>query len=391
MPLSAGRRCFCWRWAGMATLATAMGIGRFVFTPLLPDLMKGLDLGHGDAGLIASANYVGYLVGAILAGLGWAAGRERAMFAAALVATTILLAAMPFGQNVVGLSAIRFAAGVASAFAMIFSTTILLSHFRAAGSLNLQGIHFAGVGIGIAASALLLLGLNAVAADWTVGWYAAALIALAGTVAALALVRAEPLRNGTQKHEPPLVWDRKLIAIAIAYGLFGLGYIVTATFLVAIVRGEADQSSMEGLVWLVTGLAATPSVLLGAWLVRRFGMVAAFSIGCAVEAVGVVVSVLMPTPIGPFVGGVLLGGTFVMITAIGLQIGQLLSPQAQRRALAVMTAAFGTGQTIGPLIAGFLAERSGNFISGSLVAALALLVAAILALAAKPPPAGTQL
>jgi len=376
---------------GMATLATAMGIGRFVFTPLLPDLMEGLDLSPRDAGLIASANYVGYLIGAVLAGLGWAAGRERAVFAAALAATTILLAAMPFGETVIGLSAIRFAAGVASAFAMIFCTTILLSHFDAAGRPNLQAVHFAGVGVGIMASALLLLGLDTVIADWTTGWYVAALMALVGTFTAFALVRVGPVRNGAQKHEPPLAWDGKLTAISIAYGLFGFGYIVTATFLVAIVRGEEGQSSLEGLVWLVTGLAAAFSVLLGAPLVKRFGLAATFSIGCIVEAAGVAASVLVAAPIGPFVGGLFLGGTFVAITAYGLQIGRRLSPRAPRRALAVMTAAFGTGQTVGPLIAGFLADRSGDYTSGSLVAALALVIAALLALTAKPPPAGTQL
>ncbi len=376
---------------GLAMMAVAMGLGRFAFTPLLPDLMAGLNLSPGDAGVIASANYVGYLAGAILAAMGWAAGRERAAFLLALVATTLLLAAMPLTTTVVGLALIRFGAGVASAFAMIFCTAIVVGHFEAAGRSGLQALHFSGVGIGIGGSALLVLWLHSVGAGWQVGWYAAAGLALVGTVVSVALVRTGPVRVNGEVREPPLVWDRKLISITFAYGLFGFGYIVTATFLVAIIRGANGHLSLEGLVWLATGIAAAPSVLYWSPSVRRFGLILTFSIGCLVEAVGVGASVLLPVPAGPFIGGVLLGGTFVAVTAYGLQIGRKLSPQSPRRAIAIMTAAFGTGQIIGPAVAGTLADVSGNYTSGSLVALAALLISAACALLAKPGPPGTQL
>lgn len=375
---------------GMAMMATAMGMGRFVFTPLLPDLMDGLNLNPSEAGLIASANYVGYLVGAVLAGYGWASGRERAVFVFALVATTILLAALPLAGSVASLSAVRFAAGVASAFAMVFCTTILFSQFAAAGRNDLVALHFSGVGVGMAASAVLLMCLDAVSAEWTTGWYAAALLALIGSVISIMLVRAEPTR-GKVLREPLLVWNRKLIAIVVAYGLFGAGYVVTATFLVAILRDQQGQSFMEAPVWLATGIAAAASVYIWAPVARRFGLAVTFSIACVVETLGVIASVLLTAPIGPLVGGVLLGGTFVAVTAFGLQIGGTLSPNSRRRALAFMTAAFGTGQIVGPMVAGHLADLSGSYTSGSLIAAVALTLAAALALAARPAVSGTQL
>lgn len=375
---------------GMAAMATAMGLGRFVFTPLLPDLMAGMGLNPSQAGLIASANYVGYLVGAVLAGYSWAAGRERAVFALALIATTALLAVMPFAGGVVSLSVIRFVAGVASAFALVFCATILFSHFAAAERNDLVALHFGGVGVGMAASALLLLGLGLTSAQWTTGWYAAAMLALVGSIVAIGLVRADPVRHEDLK-EPPLVWTRKLIAIVTAYGLFGCGYIVTATFLVAILRDKAGPSDMEGPVWLATGIAAAVSVHVWEPVARRFGLAVSFSIACLVEAVGVSASVLLPSPLGPFVGGLLLGGTFVAITTFGLQLGGILAPRSRRKALAVMTAAFGTGQIIGPLFAGRLADVSGNYTSGSMIAAIILTVAALLALVAKPAATGTQL
>ncbi|MDA5399534.1 YbfB/YjiJ family MFS transporter [Hoeflea prorocentri] len=371
-------------------MAAAMSFGRFAYTPLLPDLMKGLGLTPADAGLIASANYTGYLLGAIVAGYGWAAGRERAVFIFGLFATTILLAAVPFASDVFVMSAIRFASGVASAFVMIFVTTIILSHVDVAGRPELSAVHFSGVGLGIAVSAVLLMFLIAFEADWRTGWYATAVLALTGSVAAILLVRVDPVRAAGETREPPLKWDRRLAAISLAYGLFGAGYIVTATFLVAIVRGGGEQTMVEGWVWLVTGLAAAPSVFLWAPLSRRIGLVATFSAGCLVEAFGVGASVLIPAPVGPFVGGLLLGATFVAVTAYGLQVGRILAPQSPRRSLAIMTAAFGTGQIIGPVIAGYLADLSGNYTSGSLVAAGALVAAACLAVFAGSHKPGTQ-
>ncbi len=366
---------------GMMGMAVAMGIGRFVYTPLLPDLMEGLGLSFSQAGTIASANYVGYLVGAVLASYGWASTRERMVFILALASTTLLLALMPLFDSLAALSVIRFLAGVASAFAMVFGSTILFSHLEVARRNDLQALHFAGVGIGLVASALLLIILSGMDHEWRAGWYASAAMAGVGSIIAVSLLHTAPAKAaGAPAREPSLRWNPAFTLITIAYGLFGIGYIVTATFLVAIVRGSSEHAWLEGPVWLVTGLAVIPSVFLWAPVRRKMGLVITFSAGCLVEAVGVAASVIVPPPIGPVVGGALLGATFVAVTAYGLQIGRIFAPEAPRRALAVMTAAFGVGQIIGPLIAGYLADITGSFVHGSLAAAFALVVSAIFAM-----------
>src|SRR5690606_3496466 len=109
--------------AGICTMAAAMGIGRFVFTPLLPGMMSDLNLSASDAGLIASSNYFGYLIGAFLAGGGWAHGHERRVLLVGLLANVLLIVAMGFDTGLSGFIVIRFFAGIASAFSMIFITT----------------------------------------------------------------------------------------------------------------------------------------------------------------------------------------------------------------------------------------------------------------------------
>jgi MFS family permease len=361
---------------GMAGMAVCMGIGRFVFTPILPVMMEQAHVSPFDAGLVAAANYGGYLAGAMVSAGGWAHGRERTMVVAGLAASTGLAAAMAFVDTLAAFLVIRFLAGFASAVVMVFLASIVSTRIAAAGRPGLQAVHFAGVGVGISVSSLMLAGLIFEDAPWQWGWLGAALLSAIGTVVALGLVSGGPHVSGEGRAEPRLPNDPALKRVIVAYGLFGFGYIVTATFLVAIVRAGGAGRLFEPLVWLLTGLAIIPSIWLLWRLSARFGLLAAFSAGCLVEAVGVAASVLLPVPAGPIIGGILLGATFVAVTAIGLQAGRALAPASPRRTLGLMTAAFGVGQIVGPVAAGFVAEWSGDFLLASLLAAATLLACA---------------
>lgn len=373
--------------AGALAMAVAMGLGRFFYTPVLPAMMTGLGLGPAEAGWIASANYVGYLLGAILAAYGWAEGIERKVALLGLVATALLLLAMGVSSNAVVLAIIRFLAGLASAFVMIFTSAIVLSHGLAAKKPWVQSSHFGGVGLGILISAIMFGLIILADSGWRMAWIMAALLAVVGLVVVVRYLPRDVVRAGPAKREPPLTWTPALIALTIAYGIFGFGYIVTATFLVAIVRDGGGSSLFEAGVWLATGIAAAPSVAYWMPAVRRVGLANVFALGCVVEAIGVAASVLVPLPAGPIIGGVLLGSTFIMVTAFGLQLGRQLAPESPRRALALMTAAFGTGQILGPVVAGYLADWSGTYTWASLAAAAGLLASGAIVLVYSRPPA----
>jgi predicted MFS family arabinose efflux permease len=371
--------------AGAVAMAVAMGLGRFFYTPVLPAMMAGLELDPSQAGWIASANYVGYLLGAILAAWGWAEGIERKVALAGLIATALLLLAMGVSSHVLVLVVIRFLAGLASAFVMIFTSAIVLSHGLAAGRPWVQSSHFGGVGVGMTLSALMF-GLLVVAdGGWRMAWIGAAGLAFAGLAVVVRYLPRDVVRAGPARKEPPLNWTPALIALTLAYGIFGFGYIVTATFLVAIVRDGGGSSLFEAGVWLVTGLAAAPSVAYWMPAVRRIGLVHVFALGCVLEALGVAASVLWSLPAGPVIGGVLLGATFIMVTAFGLQAGRQLAGESPRRALALMTAAFGVGQILGPLVAGYLADWTGSYTWASLAAAAGLLASGAIVLVFRRP------
>jgi predicted MFS family arabinose efflux permease len=361
---------------GAIAMTAAMGIGRFVYTPILPAMMQEIPLGASQAGIIASANFLGYLLGALAAAGAWGQGRELSILRLSLVANMVLLVAMGLTESVAVFSLLRFLAGVVSAFVIIFVSAILLARIESSGRRELHGLQFVGVGLGIALSAVLTGALFMSGAPWQDGWYASAAISLIGFFVAYALIERGPAPTSRPLAEPRLPSSRPLARVILSYGLFGFGYVVTATFLVAIVRANEGGRLLETAVWLVAGLAAMPSVQLLGGIARRVGLVRGYAIGFLIQATGVAASVAIPGAAGPLVGAALLGATMVSITAIGIQVGRVFAPLAPRRCFALMTAAFGVGQIVGPVVAGYLAEWTGSFVLPSALAALTLLAAA---------------
>ena len=363
---------------GLIALAAGMGIGRFVYTPILPFMVEGLGLTKSEAGLIASANFLGYLLGALAASMAALPGGRRSWFLASLLVSALTTAGMGVSGALGPMLALRFAGGVASAFVLVFSSALIFDRLAEAGRSGLSSIYFAGVGVGIVGSALLVSGVAALGFDWRWLWFASGGIALIAIAAVIWLVPGgeEPGRPGSAGEGAGI--DRRLIALAIAYGLFGFGYVITATFVSTMVRTSPELQSLESLVWPIVGLTAAPSVALWYWVARRAGDGRAFAIACLVEAAGVALSVLATSPLAFLLSVGLLGGTFMGIASLGFVNAARLSDADPRRLFALMTVAFGLGQMIGPTFAGVLYDATGGLLIPSLVAALALVIAAVL-------------
>jgi MFS family permease len=167
-------------------------------------------------------------------------------------------------------------------------------------------------------------------------------------------------------------------ALLASYTLFGFGYVITATFIVVIVRENAVLRPLEPAIWTIVGLAGVPSVWAWTLLANRIGLFAAYALACITEAIGVAASVLATSIPVVILAAILLGGTFMAITSLGLAGGRRMASSDPVRVLALLTAGFGLGQIVGPALAGFLRESTGSYLAPSLAAAAALVIAAAL-------------
>ena len=369
---------------GLLAMAAGMGVGRFVYTPILPPMIEALHLTKSQAGLIASANFIGYFAGALLAALRLP-GTRRPWLVGALAVNVVCLAAMGETTDLILFLVLRAMAGVASAFILIFSSALVLDRLARDGRSGLSAVHFAGVGSGIAAASALVACLS----DWRTMWLGSAALALVASLAVLVLVPAEQAPAQATTKAARTTFPKGFTALAIAYGLFGFGYIITATFIVAMVRGSKEIAVLEPYIFVIFGLSAVPSVAFWTWLARRWGVLRTFAVTAIIEAAGVAVSALWITSATVIAASLLVGGTFMGLTALGL-IGARQGEGDPRGRIALMTASFSFGQILGPSFAGYVYDLTGSFAGPLLAATVALVVASALAALTPAPSTPAQ-
>ena len=373
--------------AGLIAMASVMGIGRFAYTPILPDMAEAVALSESQAGAIAAANFLGYLFGSLAAGSRFLKGNRRTWTLLMLALSAATTGAMAITTSIPAYLLIRFIGGGCSALVMVFGSAIVLDRLTLMGRPNLTHIHFAGVGTGMAISAIIVAGLGTLSIGWTSQWLASALASLIALFVVIFM-----LPSGHGDNAPPIAgtrtkYDRRMIPLSLSYGLFGFGYVITATFISALVRQTPSIAAIEPVIWLIVGLSAIPSVAVWVWVGRRLGNPTSMALACVLEAAGVAATVLFDSTAAVLMGGALLGGTFMGITALGMTTARELAIREDggdpRRMLGLIVAAFGTGQMIGPAYGGYIANITGGYTVPSLTASFALVLAAGLALLVK--------
>ena len=369
--------------ACMVTLAVAMGLGRFAFTPMLPIMLHEGKLQLEAGGVLASLNYLGYFLGAVsCAAIGI---KAKTMVRGGLAATAVLLVGMGVLHSFTSWGVLRAAAGVMSAWVFVFASGWGLRRLAETNSPALAGVIYTGPGIGIAMTGLLggALGRWGSEAGWIgLGLLAVVLVAAIWRVfddgdlpAAAASTAAPVAAAGTSASASARSDAAWLVAL---YGLAGFGYIITATFLPVIARQALPGSPWPDFFWPLFGLAIIPGALIGAraplYWDNRLLLAAAY----ALQALGVLLSVAWPTIAGFALGSLLLGMPFTAITLFAMRDARRLRGNAAAGLIGYATASYGVGQIIGPLFAAPLAQRTGSFQLPLLVAAAALALGAAL-------------
>ncbi len=363
---------------GAAALAAAMGIGRFVYTPILPLMTAQAGLTAQAAGNLATANYVGYLAGAVAGTASGRLVRSPIAWRTSLVVVVASLAAMPLQSTMFGWLALRTLAGFASALVFVIAVNSMLDHL-CDHSPHLPGWGFGGVGVGIALSGAVVLLLPR-AAHWQHAWWTAAALAAALAVGAWTM-RATPQSGAAPVTSSPSPHrSRRWFAVLFAsYTLEGIGYIIAGTFLVAAIKQTSPGWLASGS-WVFVGIAAAPSAALWAWLSTRWSHAVLLVVALLLQAVGIALPALIPG-VGPaLIGAILFGATFIGVSTIALGAGRLLQFPG---AVALLTAGYSVGQILGPLIVAPLLDH--GFQYALIAAALVVLASAVVAAPLRIP------
>ena len=370
---------FCFILASTA-LAVAMGIGRFAFTPILPLMIQEGTVHLAQTAWLSSSNYIGYLVGA----LSLLKSKRHPLFVMlglSLVTLTTWLASLSsFGWLLV----LRFLAGVASAWVLVSISAFAINWLKSRQVAS-SGLIYTGVGIGITLTGLICsyfifqsatatiaaqsslsplssrlwqyLGVIALLATLLVTFLLAKINSHPASTAAASTAAAETsLTKATHTNPTASITPAKLklANVLTAYGLFGFGYILPATFLPQIAKQWLSGQSYL-LIWPFFGLAAALSVVLSQGLQRRFdnvSLLGVWRVSQIIMAVGTLLPALWQSLAGLMLSALMVGGTFMVVTMAGLQVAaSQVTHYPKYNLSALMTASFAFGQLIGPLTA----------------------------------------
>ncbi len=367
--------------AGLVALALAQGVGRFAFTPLLPMMQDDAGVSLAQGGALAAANYLGYLLGAI-----WATRPAPAATVIRLSIAVVAMAtlAMGFSHGMTAWAALRFVAGVASAWALVYVSAWCLARLGPARP-RLMGAVFAGVGAGVALAGLLCLALAKAGASSAQGWIALGVVTVAMAAFVWPVFRGAA-EGARRQGVAPLAWTPAAVRLVLCYTAYGFAYIVPATFVPAMAKAIVPDPAIFGWAWPLFGATAAASTILVARWQARLGARRTWMISAFVLAAGVAAPLIFPGLAGIIAAAVLVGGTFVVITMAGLQVAREIAGPGAPPLMAAMTAGFGLGQVAGPLLVAYLGDRG---IPMALAGSALLVAASGLALGTKEKPCPT--
>jgi MFS family permease len=350
--------------AAITALAVAMGIGRFAFTPLFPLMVRdGLLDSHAGA-MLAAANYLGYLAGAL------AASRMRMkpapLLALGLLGTVLITALVGWTASGFWWAVLRFLAGVMSAWTLVATSAWGLAWLAAIGRPDLAGLQFSGVGIGIAAAGLFCLLLGSALPSPQM-WIGLAVLGALAAVPALVLSRSLPAPTSapsTAAAPAPVpagtpgaaAASSGTLGLVVCYTLFGFGYILPATYLPALARQLVDDPRVFGLAWPVFGAAAAISTVLVSWRLARANRLNVWAASHVLMAIGVLLPAVWTSLVSVTLAALLVGGTFMVITMTGMQEARARAEGQAARVMGRMTAGFALGQLAGPLASAGIAR-----------------------------------
>lgn len=359
---------------GMVVLTLGMGIGRFLYTPMLPIMLHEGLFTFSQLSLIASANYAGYLFGSLLFSFGvfTRLAHLKAMLLAVALITGLLILFMAIVTVPEVVILIRFLAGVASAGMMIFGAMLVLQHSHRPWVIASL---FSGVGVGIfIGNEYVIAGVAHLLSAKTLWLGASCISGVLLIVLWLLLPRDAHIPQEmaqSLKADKSIQWWQ----LALLYGLAGFGYIIIATYLPVMAKGLGASFIAEH-IWSVVGLAVIPGCYGWLWVARKGNILPCLSLNLIVQACCVVLAALTHSSILLTLGCIGFGATFMGTSSLVMPLAKKLKAPQKVNLLGLVTLTYGVGQIAGPLMVSAFENRGQSLTGPTLLGAGALFIAA---------------
>lgn len=366
--------------AGLFSLILTMGVARFSYTPLLPTMLNETFLNNASGGWLATINYMGYMLGALIAASISDLKLKDTLYRIGLIVAILSTIGMALAENYILWAVMRFFAGLSSAAGLLIGSGLILNWMLRHGHRPELGIHFGGLGMGIAVSAAVTMLLYE-SFNWIEQWQVFAVVGVLLAVPAwFWLPRPDDFllannSNNLADNPPQKSWMRLLFA---AYFCAGFGYVISATFLVAIVDRQPALQGNGNLVWLVTGLAASPACIIWDRIARKIGELKALFVAYGINIIGIIIPAFDSSLTGVLLSGFLFGATFIGIVSLMLTMVGKFFPTKPAKPMGKLTLSYGVAQIIAPAMSGVIAESTGNYNMPLILAAIVMGVGMIL-------------
>ena len=363
--------------------AIGLGIGRFAYSLVLPDMRDSLAWSYSAAGFMNTINAAGYLAGALIAGrLIRRFGLSPAIRWGTIICA-ISLALCALSGNFVLLSIARLIAGLGAAAVFIagaaLAATVAQSRPRQASFL--LSLFYAGPGIGIFASGLVapFVLASSGAGSWWIVWWAMTLLSVIMTIPML--LTPLPEKAALSDQQPVPFTPLPILIYLFGYLLFGAGYIAYMTFMIAYIRDTGGSAAAQAWFWGLIGASAFTSPWIWRNVLARDNGGISSAIILGVNTIGAALPLLGHSWPWLTASALIFGVSFFAVVGSTTSFVRLnYAPATWPTAIAAMTIAFGIGQTVGPFLTGALTDALGN-LSWALVAGAVMLAAGVFAMA----------
>ena len=368
--------------AGIFSLILVMGIARFAYTPLLPLMQHQAGLGVAAAGWLAAINYAGYLSGALIASLISDMVLKDRLYRIGMIVAIVSTVMMGMTTDFTVWAISRFVAGLSSAAGLLLGSGLILNWLIRHNHHSELGIHFAGIGLGIASAAAAVFLMNQWL-SWDQQWFALTALGCLLLVPALGWLpppdRSAMTKTGQKMEDaPPSAFFMGLLMSA--YFCAGIGYVVSATFIVAIIDHMPGMTGRGTLVFFVIGIAAAPSCIAWDLIARRTGKLNALIAASVLQIAGIMLPVLSGGLFAALAGAILFGGTVMGIVSLVLTMAGQYYPTRPAKMMGKMTLSYGAAQIIAPAVTGWLATRAGSYADGLYLAGGAMFAGTLILL-----------